>query len=358
MEDQLALYNLEGDQGIGRTTITMRDGFFFIADSTGNKIVRYNSYGDILSMVYNSTTNPTPLTFKEKADDERAMRWAFSYPLEEPGYISVDSQRHIYVANRVPAQYSTIDPATGSILNQVIVHFDSEGQCIGYLGQEGLGGTPFPYIEDIAISVHDEIVVLCRTIPAWNVYWFSADGRLLWSFDILVDDLPVPSGKTNVFSSLNSLTVAPDSRTLYVLIDYYRVTYDESTNTRTGIIADSAYLWRMDVEQTVYTESFAIPFYEKNGQTQGEQLFYSLLGGVRGGRVFLSVPEETGYVLLILDERNDSQRRAFIPVLNSELRYHNFDLSEDGILSALLADEWNVSVVWWRTDNIVGERTR
>jgi acyl-CoA thioester hydrolase len=49
------------------------------------------------------------------------------------------------------------------------------------------------------------------------------------------------------------------------------------------------------------------------------------------------------------------QRRGFIQVDNDELQFNAFYVSEDGILSGLLATELEVKAVWWRTDPIASE---
>jgi hypothetical protein len=40
---------------------------------------------------------------------------------------------------------------------------------------------------------------------------------------------------------------------------------------------------------------------------------------------------------------------------NEELQFNDFHLSAEGILSALLVDEWKVKLVWWRPDKFIGE---
>ena len=113
MEDQIALYKLDGNRGIRKTGFTMRDGLFFIADGNSQKIVRYNSYGDLLFMIYNDETNPAPITLRTNiSSDEQATRWAYSHPLEEPGWITVDSRKHIFVEDRLPSQEHRFDPDT------------------------------------------------------------------------------------------------------------------------------------------------------------------------------------------------------------------------------------------------------
>ncbi|MDR0878732.1 MAG: hypothetical protein LBN21_11815, partial [Treponema sp.] len=161
MEDQVALYNLEGDQGRRRTDFTMRDGLFYISDGNGQKIARYNSYGDLLFMIYNEDTNPQPITLRTNIEDgAQVTRWAFSYPLREPGQIVVDSRKHIYVEDRLPYERHSIDTESKALLDSVILHFDADGRFVEYLGQEGIGGSPFPRIIGLYTSIRDELAVV------------------------------------------------------------------------------------------------------------------------------------------------------------------------------------------------------
>jgi hypothetical protein len=96
----------------------------------------------------------------------------------------------------------------------------------------------------------------------------------------------------------------------------------------------------------------------ENNRRLSENLIYSLLGVIKNRRVFLYFPEDEGYSLLILaadSTASGGQRRGFIRVDHEELAFNDFDLSEDGILSALLATDWEARVVWWRTDRLAGE---
>ena len=82
----------------------------------------------------------------------------------------------------------------------------------------------------------------------------------------------------------------------------------------------------------------------------------SLLGIVRNGRIFLSFPVEGGYSILVMPSEfgtTGEQRQGFIKVDNDELQFNAFDLSADGILSGLLVDDWQVKLVWWRTDKFL-----
>jgi hypothetical protein len=373
MEDQLALYQFEGGAsdvyskpGVKRAGFAMRDGLFYIADGNSGKIVRYNSYGDLLFMIYNEETNPPPVSLKTNIEDSaQVTRWAFSYPLREPGEIVVDSRKHIYAEDRLPQERHSFDAENKALLDGIILHFDEDGRFVEYLGQEGIGGSPFPRIVGLYTSVRDELAVVCRIPSGWNIYWFSSAGALLYLVQLKNSMIPKPPDWPQVVSAVDNIMAAPDGRRLFLKVDYYRDTFDQSTNTRTGSEPDSSIIWTLNVEDGSYPRSLEVPFFEPggtsgaasrgNGRQPGERMFYSMLGVYRSGRVFLYFPTETGYSILFLDTESRDQRRGLIQVNNEELMFNRFNLSAEGILSAMLVNDYQVKLVWWRTDKFTGE---
>ncbi|MDR3276784.1 MAG: hypothetical protein LBT11_06225 [Treponema sp.] len=366
LEDELDLFGLWGNRSIRRTGIAMRDGLFYIANGNGQKIGHYNSYGDMLFMIYNEENNPPPLSLATGGQENGAVtKWAYAYPLEEPGLIIVDSRKHIYAEDRFPYEMHSYDSEKHVLLDSMVLHFDEGGRFVEYLGQEGVGGSPFPHIEGLYTSANDELGVICRLPEGWNIYWFTSDGMVSYVIRLRNEAIPVPQDRPDVFGSVDTIIAAPDGRRLFIKVDYYRLTYDESTNTRSGSECDSSVLWVMDVETGAYLYSVEVPLYEfsytENGRRLTENLFYSIIGAASKGRIFLSFPAEGGYSILILsaDTRTaGEQRRSFIQVNNEELQYTSFSISEDGILSALLATNEEVRVVWWRTDRVSAEMDR
>jgi len=359
MEDQVDLFKLEGRSRPRKTRIAMRDGIVYLADGNGSKVVRYTSYGDLLSMIYDPENNPPPLTLKtDFAESDVVTRRAVPYPLNEAGEIAVNSRKDMYVEDRLSPERRTYDANKRTMLDQVVLKFDNDGKFIEYLGQEGVGGTPFPMITGIHVSQYDELVVICRHIAGWNVYWFDKDGNLLYLVLIERDDLPLPPGRRSK-PSLERIIPAVDDRKLYLKIDYYKDTVDESTNMRSGIGYDGSMLWTMDVKTGAYTASMDVPVLEKR-ETEGDKKIqaehiYSFLGAARGEKFFFSVPDSGGYALLVLSAGSPEQKRGYIRVDDEELVFNAFYLSDDGILSALLATEYEANIVWWRTDRMVGE---
>jgi hypothetical protein len=380
MEDQLALYGLEGDRGLSRVGLTMREGLFYIADANGNKVVRYNSYGDLLFMIYNDESNPVPLSLKTNIDEDTTVtRWAFTYPLREPGRIAVDSRKHIYVEDRLPDDRHGYDAEGKALLDSVVLHFDQDGRFVEYLGQGGIGGGPFSRITGLFTSVRDELAVVCRETTGWTVHWYTANGEILSVLRLKNNAVPVPPDWPPGFVSVDSIMAAPDARELYIKVDYYRDIYDDSTGTRIGTEPYGSLVWVMDVENGAYTEILEVPFLEQsvvvNDRRETLRMLYAMVGVVRGGGVFFSFPVDEGYSILILrrEDRGDGeparpeaggavvpsasleQRRGLIRVEKDELYLNTFNLSGEGILSALLVSEFEARLVWWRTDKILTE---
>ena len=362
MEDQIAMYLPEDYNGIMRTGFAMRDGLFYIADGNNGKIVRYNSYGDILFMIYNEETNPPPVSLRTNiGENEQVTRWAFSYPLREPSRIVVDSRKHMYVEDRLPRQNHRFDAESNALLDGIILHFDQNGRFIQYLGQDGIGGSPFPRIVGLYTSVRDELAVICRIPDGWNIYWYSASGMLLFMVKINTSEIPSRPDLPSTLASVDCIAAAPDSRMLFLKVDYYRDTFDQSTNTRTGSEPASSVIWTLNVEDGSYSSLFEVPLFElsdfelsENNRQPPIRMFYSMLGVIQDGIVFLYYPIDTGYSILVLDTYSRDQRRGYIHFFNEELRFNEFNLSADGILSAMLVDD-QVKVVWWRTDILIGE---
>jgi len=358
MEDQIALYSLEGNGMQRHVELAMRDGFFYITDSNGGKVVQYNSYGDLLFMIYNDETNPEPISLGTKsADGAQVTRWAFTYPLKSAGKIAVDSRKHIYVEERLPYERHHFDGESKTLLDTVLLHFDADGRFIEYLGQGGQGGVPFPRITGLYTSVMDEIAVVCRLPTGWNTSWYSAQGEQLFLVQLENSAIPAPPDWQGSSMSIDAIMAAPDARKLYIKVDYYQNVYDESTNTRVSWEPVSSLIWILNVEKGIYENSIEVPFYEYNyserGRTTYIRLLYSLMGLVRDGGILLCFPDETGYAILRMNSDGHGQRRGFINIDPAESRFNNFHLSPDGILSALLVDDWKVNVVWWRMDRFM-----
>jgi hypothetical protein len=359
-EDELDLFDLQGIRSQHPTELAMSDGQFYISNGNGQKVVRYNSYGDLLFMVYNEETNPPPLTLKPKTEGIEETRWANPWPLQQPAQIAVDSRQHIFVVDKLPDERHSYNRAEKAILDRMVLHFDDSGNFVEYLGQEGPGGSPFALVENLGVTKNDQLVVVCRFPKGRSVYTYDSDGTQLSEIRFSDDKLPVPAARRGVLSSLDSIAIAPDEAKIYLKIDYSHEVFDETINTISTMEPDSTWLWAVDLESGEYSGSVEIPFYEamrtENGRRVTENLFYSMFGAMRNNKLFFYAPVDEGFSILIFDiDGSNKQRRGVIRVQPNELQFFTFNISKEGVLSALLADDYRAKLVWWRTDKLAEE---
>jgi DNA-binding beta-propeller fold protein YncE len=371
LEGEIDLYSDPALRQGQKSSIAMTDGLFYITNSAGRKITRYNSYGDLLFMIYNEETNPPLLDLQAIGGMTQAItRWAIAYPLQNPGAIAIDSRKNIFVADRLTSDRHRYDKETDILYDTLLLHFDANGQFVEYLGRQGKGGSPFPYIERIYLSQNDDIVVVSKTGSDYIVYWFSSNGIL--QHEILFNNNAVPfpedglSGadkgvagtakREKLLVSLDGIAIAPDEKIIYVKANYYRELFDETTGILSGSVPDGCSLWFFSVDRNRYVDETKIPFYENsatiNGRRGNETLFYTMLGALGNREVVFFFPATNGYSILSLKagETTRQRKRGFIDVSVEELEYSDFNLSSNGIISALLSTEWEAKVVWWRTD--------
>ena len=358
MEDQLSLFVFPDDAGMPRASLAMRDGLFYISDGTGRKVVRYNSFGDLLFLIFNDETNPDPSDLRIRTDDDGQMtRWAFTFPFRSPGMIAVDSRRHIFVEEIWAEEWHVFDAENQSLLNSMVLHFDQDGRFITDIGQGGRGGIPFSRITGIYTSVNDEIAVVTRLTTGWDVFWYNADGEQLFHIRLRDGAIPAPPGLQNFFISIDAVKAAPDARKLFIKVDYYRDVIDPLTNNRLGTETLNSLVWMLNAETGEFEGFVEIPFFElthtERGRTEQINLLYSMMGVVRGGAMLFYFPVENGYALLRIDSSGHGLRRGFIEVEPERLVFNSFHLSPEGILSALLADEWTTTVAWWRMERFM-----
>lgn len=366
-EDEIDLFRLDSSSMGPDTQIFMRDGVFYISNSGSKKIIQLTSFGDLLSVFYNPEVNPVP-SFADKsgAMGESAgstTRKAVAYPFNHPVFLTVDSLKRLFVADPVPPERYEFDNDEQVILRDVVLRFDEDGRFIDYLGQEGPGGTPFPPISGVFSNSANEIIVTAKSQVGVRVYWFDTDGNLLYRIPVSYRNLPSPyDADTVVFSSLEKIIPDPASRRIYLKIDYYRDVIDESTSSNAGIAFNRSCVYPFDIDSEKYLDRIDISSYEGvDKDRQGTLTFkkpFELLGITSTGWLFLATPVPEGYALELMDSRSRRTQKRILPIQDDELAYNALMLSSDGILSALLATQYNASVVWWRTDSLIGEIRR
>jgi hypothetical protein len=285
-------------------------------------------------------------------------RWAIEWPFREPGALAVNSALHIFVEDEAAPERHSFDAEQRVIRDRTVLHFDADGRFVEYLGQEGRGGTPFPRIEALFTAADDDLAVVCNLPEGRRVFWFNSSGRRLFDGYFTDADLPVSPDDEGLSAVLDGLAVAPDERLLYLKADYYRDITDEDTGTAAGRECVRSRLFAVSVPDGRAVAAADVPFRETAGGRRGSpavRLPYTLLGASAGRKVYFYHPTDEGFALLVLDADGGGTATGALSVSADELTFTAFDLSEEGVLSALLATASEARIVWWRTDRLINQ---
>lgn len=360
-EDELDLFSVNQTGSI-KTFMTMEDGVFFIANGESKKILKLSSYGDVIGIYYDPLTNPTPNFEKvlEKSSNKiQSTQHAIQYQFNDIGKIISDEKKNFYVTEKLPLSRQEQDENNKVLLQNIVLRFADNGKLIDYIGQQGPGGTPFPYIKNLFVTKNNELVVHCLLHNGSIVYWFSEQGYLKYTIPISNENLPKPQEfeKSEVFMTLDSIVPDYHKKKLYLKIDYHETEIDSSTKAKAGIQFKNTLIYPLDIETGKYEEYLIIPGQEEtvsNGFSKQTFTYaYDFLGITENGWLFFMVAADSGFYIQMIHPNGQKIIKRHIEVDHQNVFYHNFSLSSQGIISALLAKEQEVQLVWWRTDTLL-----
>lgn len=354
LEDQLDLVSRDGVMPRSETSIAMQDGMLYVGDGAANKIMEFSSYGDLVRLIYHPDENPTPVTLGQSGTvgDAGLTRIATPHEFNQLGNIAVDSRRHLYAEDHLPSERSIYDEELGVQLNRTIVRFDDDGTALDYLGQEGIGGTPFPFIERIQVTMRDELVVIAGTTNAKLVYMYTPSGDQIYNVRIGLDRLPIPTEDDDSIAVLDGIVAGVDKYRLYLKISYYRTQVAEDTGEEFGISFEQSRLYWLDLETGRYEGFVELP----RGAADGGDAHYELVGVARDEQIFLLARQDVGRTrLVIMNEDGRVLRRRELEVPEVQLVLRRFSLSQSGVLTALMGFVDRAEVVWWRSDRLLPE---
>lgn len=362
-EDNINLFNLTSAQTNNNDTqIFMKEGIFYISNSGSKKILKLTSFGDLLSIHYNPDVNPVP-SFAEKEEKSTAgtaTKSAVKYPFNRPGLITITDSKNTFVVDTLPEERVEYDHEENLALRDVILKFNESGEFEDFIGQEGVDGTPFPAIERIYCNNAGDIIAVCRTQKSLKVYWYNSAGVLLYKAPFFFNALPHPyDSETKFFATVDKIVPDYGEQKLYVKIDYYIKETDPATKVSVGIRYDRSSLYFLNIKTGKYENNIDIASYEgeeiNGGRVVKFKKIYEMLGITENHHCYLITPQSGGYALEILDMKNYKVYRRNLQVNFDEMVYNVFNLSKDGIISAILAEDRKANIVWWRA-GLITER--
>jgi hypothetical protein len=364
LDDQINLFQFENAIDTPSTTVFMRDGWFYVANGNSGKVMVFSSYGDLIYLLYNPQKTPTPTILgplDPNATDEASTRGYIAYPFADIGKIAVASDRTLYVEDSVPEAKMVKDVERGLTRTQIILRFDRRGRPLGSIGEEGVGGSPFPFISAIHVTAKDQLVVTCR-LPdySWEVYWYDKDGTPLYQVQIGLGNLPVKDQK-GVTTSLVDLVPDPENPLLYAVVYSSKsepAARPQGSSASQDTIVVRAY--KLDLRTRKYSPNYVEfpqnpPLKEKTGLKATIPAPPSdLLGVGLGGYYYLLAYTDTNiYTLQILDSSGKLLTRRRVAIEDSTLVFRDVHLSSSGIIYGLFADQDKATVSWWRSDLVL-----
>ena len=357
-EEQLSVTDLN-DVGNVRFGITMQDGFFYIVNGESKKILELNSYGDLLTLFYNEDSQTARLLEASNRPD-KSIHHEISYPFDYPGMVAADSNKNIYTVCSIPWDRQEKSDEGTTLYSHTVLRFARDGSSVDYIGQQGPGGTPFPYINNIYTTSKDELVVVAASSEGLLIYWFASDGFLKYMIPVTTKDAPVAGDAVNhsdIFLTIENVVPDPVSYKLYVQIDYYTTYVDEDSKVQSGINYVQTMLFPLNIENGTYEDPVSVPPYEESVVSDYSKLTYRIpydfLGVTRNGWKFFIVKTEDGFNIEMIQSETQRILRRHFNAVHSNIVYDTMCLSQDGILTALYLEKEKARVVWYRTDNLI-----
>lgn len=362
-----------GDEGID---LVMREGIFHLLDGSGKKAMKLSSYGDLLALLYDpSRSNDLeimkPATQEsgqaQAASSEIQGRFAAPVRFVAPDKIAVDASQTIYVADRVASAAARMyDAQSESYCDRIVRRFGAQGLELPYLGQEGPGGSPFPYIMSIDALANDTLCVVSGSESAILVHHFGKTGNLLSSLRLSRAALPLPlslseevSGKKGVRMHANLDTMfgasEGDAFEITLKIDYYREFFDPDSLVIAREDFAGSWIFTLDGANGRSLRSLAIVPEESDASIPeliGEHSgLYYLLSEVEGAAaVKASGPASSraaSRVLQLVDGKGKVQLRYRIDLPEGASEIAVLKVSSAGQIYALLKADENIRLVWW-----------
>ncbi len=357
-EEQLSISDLN-EVGDVRYGIAMQDGFFYIVNGQSKKILELNSYGDLLTLFYNEDSQTAHLLDNSNRPD-KSIHHEISYPFDYPGMVAVDSNKNVYTVCSIPWDRQEKSDDGTTLYSHTVLRFARDGSSVDYIGQQGPGGTPFPFIKNIYTTSKDELVVAASSSEGMMIYWFASDGFLKYMIPVTTKDAPAAADtdeQTDAFLTIQNVVPDPVSYRLYVQIDYYSTYVDEESKVQSGINYVQTLLYPLNIETGTYEEPVSVPPYEESVVSDYSKLTYHIpydfLGVTKNGWKFFIVKTEDGFNIEMIQSESQKILRRQFKVAHSNVVFDTMSLSQDGILTALYLEKEKARVVWYRTDNLI-----
>ena len=339
---ELDWFYRNGFRMAGTADIQSRDGLVFVSGGETGKVMVFNSYGDLLTFVYDPLRNPPPAVMDEDGEGTTAVnRWSFRNPRVIAAY-----EGGFLVEDGVEQERRVEDGEFDSVYDRVVLRFDRDGTYLGHLGREGNGGSPFPYVSGIDVRQDGGIVVTSRVPGAWMSYWFRDDGHPIATVRIREDQLPGMNEEGHV--AVYSVRPDPVDWSLHIRVDAY-------PERRRGDRPE-ARLYTLDLLTLEYAEPIVLPYSGDDEEEGIPAVPPEYLGTTIDGSHLMLTPEGVDtYRMNLIDSDGRVVENRRLRVDGTATLYRRFRLQNDGLLTGVFFGPEEAAVSWWRIDKLISD---
>jgi len=325
----------------GMGDIQTRDGLIYVSNSRRGKAMVFNSYGELLTIVYDPSKNPIP----SKAQGGEFNSSISSWPFRSPRIITAFNGGFL-VGDRVEDE--SREGYNEQLFNRVILRFDRDGKYLGHLGREGFGGSPFPNIFAVDIRHDGGIVVTCHPFlsESWFSYWYTKDGFPITTIQISNDQLPDIMDKKYV----KIQAVRPDPREwfLHLKADVY-------DGIEPGRKLEAKF-YTLNLSTLEYNEPISLPHVEgltDMGYPLGPPEYLGTT--LNGSHAMLYQEDPNTYRIFMLNAQGRIVHNRRLEIDEDARVYRRFKIQNNGLLAGIFFGNSKATVSWWRLDEILKE---
>jgi hypothetical protein len=233
--------------------IYYRHGFYYISDSINNKIMKTTEKGEPVLVIYNSEFNPNikpTVTEKDVSSDHEALVYVKlykEYPVFSPGLVVSDINKNIYFINKQPS--NRIINADGTIYEQMIMKFDSHGEMMYDIGQNGVSSTPFGYIINMNIDEKNNLIVQENNETGILIYKFSENGNLVKKIQIDKNKIPVQEKEQNILYDIVSSNIGYFENEIYLTVQFIKETQEPLSVAKYETLYEKIFKYSLETMQ-------------------------------------------------------------------------------------------------------------
>lgn len=354
LADEIDYFQRDSLQFLPDNDLFMKDGFFYVSNGRSGKVMKFNSYGTMLSLIYNPDRNPYPAELMSReSDNSEVNRQVVSWPFNSPGAIAVGDD-NIFIVDKVALNRQVKEKNV--LMDRNILHFNNQGDYLDFIGLDGVGGQPFPFIENIWISDKSELIVLYRTRSSqqesWFVNWYTISGNLRYNVEIREESIPMPAGETDLIISLDNLIPDTGSYELYLKMTYFRKDKNSGIDN-TEISEVFGGILNFNVVESKWHNWSRLPDHTIEVDNMKIDSPYSLIGSNKNNLFFISLGNNNTYNLLIKNNEGQFIHEKTLEIGDYDIIFKEFSLSDKGILNAMIFTEQDARIMWWRTDKLI-----